>query len=63
MSLPPEISIHPALHNTEKRLGLQPILCLDGAAQGAQDLFSVLAGESEEFTPVETLADDPCLMI
>ena len=47
----------------EKRSGLTTILCLDGAENGAEDFFAVLAGESEAFTPVETLADDPCLMI
>jgi acetyl-CoA synthetase len=47
----------------EKRPNLQTILCLDGAAEGAEDFFAVLAGESEDFTPVETRADDPCLMI
>jgi acetyl-CoA synthetase len=42
---------------------LATILCLDGAAEGAEDFFAVLAGESEDFLAVETRADDPCLMI
>ena len=47
----------------EARCELTTILCLDGAEKGAEDFFAVLAGESADFTPVETLADDPCLMI
>jgi acetyl-CoA synthetase len=47
----------------ESRSGLTTILCLDGAEKGAEDFFAVLASESEAFTPVETLAADPCLMI
>ncbi len=47
----------------EKRPQLTTILCLDGAAEGAEDFFAVLAGESEDFLAVETRADDPCLMI
>jgi acetyl-CoA synthetase len=47
----------------EKRPQLATILCLDGAAEGAEDFFAVLAGESEDFLALETRADDPCLMI
>ena len=47
----------------EQRSELTTILCLDGAEKGAEDFFAVLAGESDAFTPVETRADDPCLMI
>jgi acetyl-CoA synthetase len=43
--------------------GLQTILCLDGAQAGAEDFFAALEGQSTDFTPVETLADDPALMI
>ena len=42
---------------------LQVILSLDGAEAGAEDFFAALEGESEHFSPVETLADDPALMI
>src|SRR5208283_225566 len=49
--------------DAEKRPELKTILCLDGAGNGAEDFFAVLAGESEDFTAVETRADDPCLMI
>jgi acetyl-CoA synthetase len=47
----------------DKRPDLATILCLDGASDGVEDFFAVLAGESDAFTPVDTLADDPCLMI
>ena len=42
---------------------LATVLCLDGAAPGAEDFFAAIAAESEDFSPVETLADDPALMI
>ena len=42
---------------------LQTILCLDGALNGVEDYFAALAAEAADFTPVDTLADDPCLMI
>ena len=47
----------------EKLPELQTILCLDGAQGGADDFFAALEAESTDFTPVETLADDPALMI
>jgi acetyl-CoA synthetase len=47
----------------EKLPELQTILCFDGAWDGAEDFFAALERESDRFTPVETLADDPCLMI
>ena len=42
---------------------LQTILCLDGGHDGAEDFFEALAAETEDFMPVDTFADDPCLMI
>jgi acetyl-CoA synthetase len=39
------------------------VLCLDGAAAGVDDFFAALAVEDDDFTPEETLADDPALMI
>ncbi len=42
---------------------LRTLLCLDGADANAEDFFAALAQESEDFSPVETLADDPALMI
>jgi len=42
---------------------LRSVLCLDGAAPGAEDFFAALAAETDDFTPVDTLAEDPALMI
>ncbi len=42
---------------------LETILCLDGAHDGAEDFFDALSTETDDFAPVDTLADDPCLMI
>ena len=42
---------------------LDIVLCIDGAAAGAEDLFAAVAGARPEFTPVNTLAEDPALMI
>ncbi|WP_294534166.1 AMP-binding protein [uncultured Rhodoblastus sp.] len=42
---------------------LQTIFCLDGAQAGSEDFFAAVEGESTDFTPVETLSDDPALMI
>ncbi len=47
----------------EKLPGLATVLCLDGAAPGAEDFFAAIASQPEDFTPVETRADDPALMI
>ncbi len=39
------------------------LLSVDGDDGDAKDFHSALASQSEDFTPVDTLADDPALMI
>jgi acetyl-CoA synthetase len=43
--------------------GLSTIVSVDGADRGAEGYGPVLAGASADFTPVDTLADDPAMMI
>jgi acetyl-CoA synthetase len=43
--------------------GLDLVLSLDGAADGAQDFHALLARAASDFTPVTTAADDPALMV
>jgi acetyl-CoA synthetase len=43
--------------------GLDLVLSLDGAADGAEDFHALLARAASDFTPVATAADDPALMI
>ena len=43
--------------------GLETVLCVDGPGAGASGFQEVMAAESGEFTPVDTLADDPAMMI
>ena len=38
-------------------------MCVDGAGAGASGFQEVMAAESGDFTPVDTLADDPAMMI
>ncbi len=42
---------------------LKHVICCDGAADGCLDLVRELHGRSEDFTPVDTRADDPALII
>ena len=42
---------------------LNIILCTDGAAAGAEDFAAALAGETPDFTPLDTSCDDPAMMI
>jgi acetyl-CoA synthetase len=39
------------------------ILCVDGAADGAQDFHALLARAASEFSPAPTRSDDPALMV
>jgi acetyl-CoA synthetase len=43
--------------------GLDLVLSLDGAADGAEDFHAQLARAASDFTPVATAADDPALMV
>src|SRR5262249_30505693 len=43
--------------------GLDLVLSLDGAADGAEDFHALLARAASEFTPVATAADEPALMV
>jgi acetyl-CoA synthetase len=43
--------------------GLDLVLSLDGAADGAEDFHALLARAASDFTPVATAADDPALMV
>jgi len=43
--------------------GLKLVLSLDGASDGALDFAATLARASPEFTPVDTAADDPAMMV
>ena len=43
--------------------GLDLLLSLDGAADGAEDFYALLARAASDFTPVATAADDPALMV
>jgi acetyl-CoA synthetase len=42
---------------------LKLVLSLDGAGDGALDFAATLARASSEFTPVDTAADDPAMMV
>jgi acetyl-CoA synthetase len=42
---------------------LKLVLSLDGTAEGALDFGATLARASSEFTPVDTAADDPAMMV
>ena len=42
---------------------LKLVLSLDGAADGALDFFATLARASSDFTPVDTEASDPAMMV
>jgi acetyl-CoA synthetase len=42
---------------------LKQVICCDGAADGCLELVRALHGMSEDFTPVETRAEDPALII
>lgn len=54
----------PKLAGLRDRLpGLQTVLCVDGAAEGALDLHALLAKASDRFAPVDTDAEEPALII
>ncbi|HEY1383377.1 MAG TPA: acyl-CoA synthetase [Dongiaceae bacterium] len=42
---------------------LAHVLCIDGAPQGCRDLAAEVNGQSAEFAPVDTAADDPAVII
>ena len=42
---------------------LEFVWSIDGRADGAEDFNAVLARAASEFTPVETMAEDPALMV
>lgn len=42
---------------------IELVVCVDGAAGSAEDLGSLCAGHSDEFEPVDTLAEDPAILI
>jgi len=50
-------------HLREKLPELTTILCADGEQEGTLNLHSALQGQSNEFTPVQTRADDPAIII
>ena len=43
--------------------GLELVLSIDGPAAGAEDFHGELARAAPDFTPVDTAADDPALMV
>jgi acetyl-CoA synthetase len=43
--------------------GLDLVLSIDGATEGAEDFHALLARAASAFTPVATAADDPALMV
>ncbi|MDP2740681.1 MAG: AMP-binding protein, partial [Pseudorhodobacter sp.] len=43
--------------------GLTHVISVDGAAPGVLDFAALCAAASDQFTPVDTLADDPALLI
>lgn len=47
----------------EQLPALRHVFSIDGAASGARDLHAELASQSEDFTPVNTKADDPAVLI
>ncbi|EFO33465.1 acetyl-coenzyme A synthetase [Roseibium sp. TrichSKD4] len=50
-------------HLREKLPELATILCADGEQGGALNLHGALQGQSNEFTPVQTRANDPAIII
>ncbi len=42
---------------------LRTVLCVEGEAAGAVDFHALLAGMAADFTPVETAADDPAIIV
>ena len=42
---------------------LEVVLCIDGAVEGAEDFAAACAAHGEDFTPVDTLAEDPGVLI
>ena len=42
---------------------LKRVICIDGAPDGTEDLQTVCAGQSPDFTPYPTKADDPAILI
>lgn len=56
-SLPKIAAIHDRLPS------LKLVLCIDGPADGATDYAAAMEKASDAFTPVDTAADDPALII
>ncbi|MEQ1881391.1 MAG: acyl-CoA synthetase [Burkholderiales bacterium] len=42
---------------------LKTVFCIDGTAPGAQDFHAALESASDAFSPVQTLAEDPALLV
>jgi acetyl-CoA synthetase len=51
------------LVGTDAVAGLDLVLSVDGAGDGAEDFHAALARAASEFTPADTAADDPALMV
>jgi acetyl-CoA synthetase len=51
------------LAGTDAVAGVDLVLSIDGAGDGAEDFHAALARATSAFTPVETAADDPALMV
>jgi acetyl-CoA synthetase len=51
------------LAGTDAVAGLDLVLSIDGAGDGAEDFHAALARAAPAFTPVDTAADDPALMV
>jgi acetyl-CoA synthetase len=51
------------LAGTDAVAGVDLVLSIDGAGDGAEDFHAALARAGSAFTPVETAADDPALMV
>jgi acetyl-CoA synthetase len=51
------------LAGTDAVAGVDLVLSIDGAGDGAEDFHAALARAASAFTPVDTAADDPALMV
>src|SRR5215471_21559556 len=51
------------LAGSEALGGVDLVLSIDGAGDGAEDFHAALARAASAFTPAETAADDPALMV
>ncbi len=50
------------LEITDRAPGLTHVLCVDGPAGGAADFHALMSQAGEEFSTVDTLADEPALL-